>query len=340
MQPNKSVEPTPEERRGSCLANPAVNFYPFAQENQHIGENIEMELKFLSQPSVKFDIILKEHLRNHEVVLIATAYITEDGISKIENELLQKRSVKIVCGVHGCISDLRALKSLVSRSNNIVDGKVFLGTNVFHPKLYIFQKFDSTTLLIGSCNLTGTGLQNNEETVIEIIGPSLSPPIVDALSYFDNIWNTNSVSVDNYLIENPDYSVKHNHNDILTSEQKQKLELIKKTLSTEKIIVFKNLVNKTFRNKGKQTVPTRFNNIIDEINLCTLHNSIRFKIILPNGETVPGQMYYGDNNTGNYYQFKISGGKNIEKLKKQVNIHNLLEHSIDLTKKIVNITLV
>jgi HKD family nuclease len=114
-----------------------ATFYPFAQENQRIGENIETELKFLSQPSAKFDTLL-----------------TEDGINKIENELIQKRSAKIVFCVHGCISDLRTLKSLVSRSNNIIDEKVFLGTNVFHPKKYIFQKFDSTTLLIGSCNLT------------------------------------------------------------------------------------------------------------------------------------------------------------------------------------------
>jgi len=164
-----------------------------------------MKTRFLTQPNIEFAKTVKEHLSNHEVALIAMAYITEDGIKEIEKELLQKHSVKIICGVHGCISDLPALENLVYRSNKIIDVRVFLGTNVFHPKLYVFQKNDSTALLVGSSNLTGSGLHSNEEAIVEIVGPLSSRPTIDAIAYFDSLWNTNSVSVEKYLLEHPNY---------------------------------------------------------------------------------------------------------------------------------------
>ncbi len=165
-----------------------------------------METRLLTQPQIAFAKAIREHLSNHDTASIATAYITEDGIKTIEKELLQKHSVKILCGVHGCISDLSALKKIVSQSNNKIAGRVFLGTNVFHPKLYLFQNQDSAVLLVGSSNLTGSGLQNNEEVIVESIGSLSSQPIVDAIAYFENLWDTNSVSVDKYLQEHPNYS--------------------------------------------------------------------------------------------------------------------------------------
>lgn len=296
-----------------------------------------METRFLTQPNIEFSRTVKEHLSNHEVALIAIAYISDGGIKQIENELLQKRAVKIVTGVHGCISDLPALKNLVSRSNKIIDVRVFLGTNVFHPKLYVFQKNDSATLLVGSSNLTGSGLHNNEEAIVEIVGQLSSRPIIDAIAYFDSLWNTNSISVEKYLLEHPHYSVKRNQNKILTSEQKKGLDLVKKEQLSKNIVAFKKQVNKTLFNEGKQTVPTKFNSLIDRYKLCPLHGSVHFDMILPNGETVCGQMYYGNNNSVYYYQFKLSNSENVMKLKNQISMGSMLKHHINLITKTVHI---
>lgn len=296
-----------------------------------------METRFLTQPKIAFEKTIREHLGNHDIAFIATAYITEDGIKTIKKELLQKSSVKILCGVHGCISDLSALKKLVLQSNNRIAGRVFLGTNVFHPKLYLFQNKESATLLVGSSNLTGSGLRNNEEVCVESMGTLSSHPIVDAIAYFKNIWDTNSVPVDKYLQEHPNYSVRQSQNDNLTVEQKQKLDLLKKEVITTSSIVFNNRVNKTLLSDGKQTVPTKFNDIIDNCNLCNLHKSVSFDIILPDRQSVLGQLYYGDNNTGYYYQFKISGSRNIGKLKDQIKTSDTLKYNIDLSKRVVRI---
>jgi len=129
------------------------------------------------------------------------------------------------------------------------------------------------------------------------------------------------------------YSVKRSQNESLTSEQKQKLDLAKKELLSKNIVEFNKKVNKTLLNEGKQTVPTKFNSLIDSHNLCTLHGSVPFDIILPNGETVRGQMYYGDNNFGYYY----SGSENVMKLKSQISMDNNLEHNINLFTRIVRI---
>ena len=87
----------------------------------------------------------------------------------------------------------------------------------------------------------------------------------------------------------------------------------------------------------KQTVPTKFNDIIDNCNLCNLHKSVSFDIILPDRQSVLGQLYYGDNNTGYYYQFKISGSRNIGKLKDQIKTSDTLKYNIDLSKRVVRI---
>lgn len=294
-----------------------------------------METRFLTQPKTEFSKTVRKHLCDYEVALIAMAYVSGNGIKIIEKELLQKRIVKIVTGIHGCISDLPALNNLVSRGNSVIDSRIFLGTNIFHPKLYIFHSNDSAALLVGSSNLTGSGLHDNEEAIIEIVGNPSSRPIIDAISYFDHLWNRNSISVAKYLNEYPNYTVKQNQNEVLPSDQKRNMDLARKKLLSENLITFKKKVNKTLFNEGKQTVPTEFNNLI---NLCNLHESVPFEIILPNGEKARGQMYYGDNNTGYYYQFKLSGSENVAKLKKQISIGTMLRHDINLVEKTVNIS--
>lgn len=294
-----------------------------------------MDVKFLTQPNNEFSKTVKEHLRNYDDVLIAMAYVTKDGIKKIENTLLQKHSVKIVCGVHGCISDLPELSNLASRSSNIIDIKVFLGENVFHPKIYVFQKKESAAILVGSSNLTGSGLHSNEEAIVEVIGKSSSKPINDAILYFDDLWNSNSVSVQKYLAAHSNYTVKRNLNETLTSEQK--LALVKKVQGP---ISFDKKVNKTFFKEGKQTLPTEFNPLIDSCNLFTLGESVPFDIVLPNRERVQGQIYYGTNNTGVYYQFKLSGSENVTKLKNQISMNHILKHNINISTRAIDISII
>ena len=177
-----------------------------------------MNTQFLTQPNIEFSKTVKNHIDYHDEVFIAMAYITKDGIKKIEGNLLKKKSVKIICGVHGCISDLQELSKLISKSNDIIKVRIFLGENVFHPKIYAFRKNERAAILVGSSNMTGAGLRINEEAIVEITGKTSISPINDAILYFNNLWNSNSVSIQKYLYEHPNYFVKRNVNENLTEK--------------------------------------------------------------------------------------------------------------------------
>lgn len=297
-----------------------------------------MKIEFLNQPDLSFSEIIKEALINYNVVSIATAYLTESGLQLFKQQF-QTKSIKILCGIHGCISDLNALKTF-SLSTNKFQGHVFKGTNIFHPKLYIFQNENTAEMLVGSSNFTGAGLNRNEEALVRIIGsPSISP-ILNAIEYFNNLWNNNSVSVEKYLLENPNYKLRVNLNENILPEQIKILEKLKENVKTNFSFSFKNKVNKiSLLRDGKQTIHTEFNPKIDKFGLCKLHKAVPFKIILPDNSDVAGQIYYYKRKKkGSYYQLKLSGSYNIGKLRSLVKIEDYLHYQIDMESKTIKIS--
>lgn len=160
-------------------------------------------------------------------------------------------------------------------------------------------------------------------------------PILSAFDYFENIWKSNSVSVEEYLLEHPEYK-KLDPQERLSPKQKEVLKRFQDIEFESSSIKFSNTVNKTFFNKGKQTVPTKFNTTIKDLNLCKLNSSIPFDIILQDNSKTRGRFYHGKN-PGEYFQFYISGHKNIKKLQGLVKVSNSLECHIDLNKKHVRI---
>lgn len=300
-----------------------------------------METRFLTQPKIAFAKTIREHLSNHEIALIAIAYITEDGIRAIEKELLQKDSVKILCGVHGCISDLSALNNLVLQSNNRIAGRVFLGANVFHPKLYLFQNKDTATLLVGSSNLTGSGLQSNEEVFLESIGSLSSQPIIDAIAYFDNLWGTNSVAVGKYLQEHPNYFVRQNQNDNLTLEQKQKLDSLKKEVtggSKLEAIEFNFKVNMSFLSSEYYrpiTIPGIYKQLLRRYVQSTNRNAT---IITLNNKRIDGRVHHSTSSWGHYYQIR-SLSKGDKDITDKLNIGQNIKVKVELNEEIVTVYL-
>jgi hypothetical protein len=80
-------------------------------------------------------------------ISIAVAYLSAGGLEAIRPHFRNIR-VRIVCGVHGCISDLWALKDLVCCADLQMEGHVFTAQNLFHPKLYIFNNTGAERTLL------------------------------------------------------------------------------------------------------------------------------------------------------------------------------------------------
>lgn len=107
---------------------------------------------------------IKKELLNCDSFEINVAFITESGITLILNELqeLQEKGIKgkIITGDYLNFTTPEALKKLMSFKNI----KIKLNQNGnLHAKGYLFSKEETSTLIIGSTNITQTALTTNQE---------------------------------------------------------------------------------------------------------------------------------------------------------------------------------
>lgn len=296
-----------------------------------------MEVTFYTQSSRALGDIVKELAADSSSIRIAVAYLSADGLEEVRS-YFQGIDVRIVCGVHGCISDLWALKDLVCRPDLQVQGHVFIGQNLFHPKLYIFNSVsEGMTVLIGSPNFTVGGLKTNEEVYVGIRGQESAQPIRDAVNYFNNLWTQRSISVESYLLQHPEYKVKVPIHESLTPEQDKVLSSLKAFTPHETDFTFKNRAIPTLFKAGRQTVPKESNKLIGSWNLMEPRQSTPFKIVLPDGSAVDGKIRYGNNNWGDYYEILVGDKDNRSKLNKLVTEDDMLEYYVDLVQRIVSI---
>jgi len=264
-----------------------------------------METEFFCQSSKEtFNEKLRTSFSESSRISIAIAYISREGLKAIKSYIHASHSIRIVCGIHGCISDLKALTDF-SQEFNQAEGHVFLGTKLFHPKLYVFQNDDNTTVWIGSANLTRSGLFNNEETLIGLMGNSSDITLSTIRSYFDDLWEKRSVPVDYYLSKHPDYLVK-NANTELTKTQSEIIESYEPLLSLDdQVLTFEKNVRKEIYKNGKVTIPKSFDSTLDALRYCDMGDSRIINLIMPNGYKIKARFYHSSNNTTSYYQFYI-----------------------------------
>lgn len=125
-------------------------------------------------------------------VNVAVAYVKQTGL-----DVLESIGVRIDRGVIGdafAITQPEALERLMNDGSKIRMAQVVSGT--FHPKLYMLPYDDSLGAIVGSANLTGGGLETNEEASIALRGHKDEVPMPSLLDYFADLWNSSSVSMD------------------------------------------------------------------------------------------------------------------------------------------------
>ena len=128
---------------------------------------------------------------------VAVAYVKETGL-----DVLESMKVKIDRGVVGdafAITQPEALERLLKEGSKIRMAQVATGT--FHPKLYMVPYDDSLGAIVGSANLTGGGLEANEEASIALRGHNDETPIPNLLEYFRGLWDANAVVLDQDWLE-------------------------------------------------------------------------------------------------------------------------------------------
>jgi HKD family nuclease len=97
-------------------------------------------------------------------VLMSVAFITEDGVEKIEPQLMAHASlVTVFAGIRNDTTSYQALVRLHGVVSNLYTVDTGTRTVIFHPKLYLVRGRDRAQLIVGSANLTLAGLNNNIE---------------------------------------------------------------------------------------------------------------------------------------------------------------------------------
>jgi HKD family nuclease len=115
--------------------------------------------------------LLTTNIAQAKRIDIAVAFLNVNGLSLVENKLLAALNrgceVRLFVGTDFYLTDPEALRRLERTFRERESGKLFLvGQNpraMFHPKLYVFERDDQITAIVGSANMTEGGLRNNRE---------------------------------------------------------------------------------------------------------------------------------------------------------------------------------
>lgn len=139
---------------------------------------------------------------------IFVAFISRSGLNSISNELntfiSAGNSVKIYAGVdlHGTSKE--ALEMLIQRN---IETYIVYSPNslIYHPKIYLFEGRDNSMVILGSSNLTTTGLfQNVEASIcIKIIADDIAGKtfLDELLQHYNGIINATHQSCKQLTID-------------------------------------------------------------------------------------------------------------------------------------------
>jgi HKD family nuclease len=133
----------------------------------------------MSSKSIAFEVIensgpnnlrdaLKAKLGKASQVRIAAAFVTQSGLDEIIQALRQvatQGKVRIITGLYQCVTEPRALKSLLSiQMETHGNFSVRLSREPqFHRKVFLLENRTQATAIVGSSNLTKEGLRSGGE---------------------------------------------------------------------------------------------------------------------------------------------------------------------------------
>lgn len=150
---------------------------------------------------------LVERLENCTLARMATASLTKDGVTAIENAIsLDRRGlkVKLLVGLyngHTEAAAFRRLLSLQKRAGSCLEVRVARNPR-FHWKVYLFNTGRRFIAYIGSSNLTRDGLGTEGEFNLRISGVVGDRPLRNISETFDRAWRRDAVPLTEKISDN------------------------------------------------------------------------------------------------------------------------------------------
>jgi len=136
-----------------------------------------MNVFFVDNMSLDMVSVLSEAITSSDDIRIAVAFVSIKGLRLIENSLKlainSANSIEFLVGLDMNWTEPDALLMLYNLSSDYDNVTCLCLSSLkpyytYHPKLYIFNKGNNFTSIIGSSNLTEGGLKKNIETNVVI----------------------------------------------------------------------------------------------------------------------------------------------------------------------------
>lgn len=134
-------------------------------------------------------------------IKIAVGFLLKSGTKRLVN-ILKRRKINLRCvtilfGTSFGITEPEALKFLYEQGVNLLQYK---GREIYHPKVYYFEKRDYSEALIGSANLSMGALIDNIEAMISV-RVNRNDRLENEISDFLKSLELKSIQVDEEIIK-------------------------------------------------------------------------------------------------------------------------------------------
>lgn len=123
---------------------------------------------------VNLRFALRELFAASQDVFISVAFLKSTGLDQVLNDLKQALArgcnLSVIAGLDFYLTDPQALNALFALQKEFPHFQLRLvradKASTFHPKFYRFRLPDTVTVIVGSANLTGGGLERNIEASV------------------------------------------------------------------------------------------------------------------------------------------------------------------------------
>lgn len=143
--------------------------------------------------------LIKRLIRESDEIIVCVAFLKSSGLNFILDELKHKDGkCTFYVGTDYFLTEPNAVRQLLRQGHAVY--KTRKSNSTFHPKIYYFKKGRSISILTGSANLTGGGLETNFEISLLIETSIRSKIYKDFKSVVDIFSNSSNDFSDELLI--------------------------------------------------------------------------------------------------------------------------------------------
>lgn len=158
---------------------------------------------------------LKKKLRSSRGAKIAVAFLSKDGFEELEADLrhsLNKGNrIQLIVGISGYhITDWQALTHLLDMDDTFGNMEVgYFYSEGFHPKIFFFEDGEKRTAIVGSSNLTFSGLTKNVEANVLLEGSRSDEVFKDIEVFYGNLWEASPYLDEDIVRRYKDSQIRH-----------------------------------------------------------------------------------------------------------------------------------